>query len=55
MNRRLVSIILTAAVVAAPTLRAQQIVRPPRSADALADHYRRAHARKDVHAIARLF
>ena len=55
MNRRLVSVILTAAVVAAPALRAQQIVRPPRSADELADHYRRAHARKDVHAIARLF
>jgi len=55
-NRGIVSSILAASVLTAPSLCAQgSTVRPPRSAEELAERYRRALVRKDVNAITRLF
>lgn len=55
-KRGIVSIILAASVLAAPGLCAQgSTARSPRSAEELAERYRRGHMRKDVNAITRLF
>jgi hypothetical protein len=50
------SILFAAGTFAAPGLRGQTIdTTPPRSAEALAERYRNAHARKDAKAITHLF
>jgi hypothetical protein len=57
MNHRCaVSVVFAASALVAPGLGAQTVTpAPPRSAEALAEHYRQAHLRKDVDAITRLF